>query len=103
MQSASRGDGDELECLVYKQRRMLGVFLPATSMRSHIAGHILLKDVKAFACGGCRAPPPGPGQSGCQPKLQSRRGTKREDQPDPRVVCQQLLPCFYSALGSKAY
>jgi hypothetical protein len=80
-----------------------GVFLPAAVMRSHIAGHIFLKDVKAFACGCCGAHPLGPGQSGCQPKLQGRRGTKREDQPDPALCGNNYYRVFYSALGSKAF
>jgi hypothetical protein len=80
-----------------------GRFLPAPSMRSHIAGHILHKDVKAFACGCCGAPPPGPGRSGCQPKLQGRRRTKREDQPDPALCENNCYRVFYSAPGSKPF
>jgi hypothetical protein len=80
-----------------------GIFLPASSMRSHIARHILINDVKAFACGCCGAPPPGPGQSGCQPKLQGGRGTKQEDQPDPAYCANNYYRVFYSALGSKAF
>jgi hypothetical protein len=98
---ASRGD--ELKCLVCKQRRMPGVFLPAASMHSYIPGQgcerILLKDVKAFECGCCGAPPPGPGQLGCQPKLQGRRCTKQEDQPDPTLWANNYYRVSYSALG----